>query len=132
MNPDFHFLRLSSGRFRVNCRHGDRFCRPVCVRVRPFWNRKCYGLGCAVICHDGRTQLKIGQGPLSAVRYKHNILDPIVLPFLQQRNGDHVFQHDNARCHVARVWQDFLNQNHIRVRPCKGYLPSIVNICNGR
>ena len=33
------------------------------------------------------------------------------------RKFDHVFQHDNARCHVARVCQDFLNQNHIRVLP---------------
>jgi hypothetical protein len=42
---------------------------------------------------------------------------PIVLSFLQQRNFDHIFQHDNARCHVALVCQDFLNQNHICVLP---------------
>jgi hypothetical protein len=50
---------------------------------------------------------------LNAVKYRDDILDPIVLPFLKQRNFDHVFQHDNARCHVARVCQDFLNQNHV-------------------
>ena len=33
-------------------------------------------------------------------------LDLIVLSFLQKRNFDHVFQRDNARCHVARVCQD--------------------------
>jgi hypothetical protein len=59
------------------------------------------------ICHDGRTQLNIVHGTLNAVEYKDDILDPIVLPFLQQRNFDHVFQHDNARCHMARVCQDF-------------------------
>jgi len=80
-------------------------------------SRKCYGLGCAGICYDARTQLEIVQGPLNAVKHKDDILDPIVLPFLQQRNCDHVFQHDNARCHVARVCQDFLYQNHIRVLP---------------
>ena len=69
------------------------------------------------ICHDGRTQLKIVQGTLNAVNYRCNILDPIVLSFLLQRNFDHVFQHDNARCHVSRVCQDFLNQNHTRVLP---------------
>jgi hypothetical protein len=52
---------------------------------------------------------------LHAVKYRDDI--PIILPFLQQRNFDHVFQHDNARCHVARVCQDFLNQNHICVLP---------------
>ena len=70
----------------------------------------------AGICHGGCIQLIIVQGTLNAVKYRDDILDPIVLPFLQQRNFDHVFQHDNARYHVARVCQDFLNQNHfIRV-----------------
>jgi hypothetical protein len=71
----------------------------------------------AGICHDGRTRLKIVQGTLNAVKYRDDILDPIVLPFLQQRNFDHVFQHSNARCQMARVCQDFLNQNHNRVLP---------------
>jgi hypothetical protein len=71
----------------------------------------------AGICHGGRTQFKIVQGTLNAVKYRDGILDPIVPPFLQQLNFDHVFQHDNTRCHVARVCQDFLNQNHILVLP---------------
>jgi hypothetical protein len=76
---------------------------------------------CAGICHDGRTQLKIVQGTLNAVKYICNILDSIVLPFLLQRNFDHVVQHDNVRCHVACVCQDFLNQNQIRVPPWPHY-----------
>jgi hypothetical protein len=67
--------------------------------------------------HHGHTQLKIVQGTMNAVKYRDDSLDPIVLYFLQQPNVDHVFQHDNTRCHVARVCQDFLNQNHIRVLP---------------
>ena len=69
----------------------------------------------AGICLDGFSQLKIVRGTLDAVKYRDDILDPIVLPFLQQQNFDHVFQHNNKRCHVARVCQDFLNHNHIRV-----------------
>ena len=65
------------------------------------------------ICHDGRTQLKIVQGALNAVKYRDDILDPTVLPFLQQRNFDHVFQHD------------FLNQNHIRVLPWSALSPEL-------
>jgi hypothetical protein len=79
----------------------------------------------AGICHDGRTQFKIVQGTLNAVKYRDDILDPILLPFLQQRNFDHVFQHDNAKCHVARVCQDFLNQNHIRVLPWSVLSPDL-------
>ena len=77
----------------------------------------------AGICHDGRTQLKIVQGTLNAVKYRDDILDPIVLPFLQQRNFDHVFQHDNGRCHVARICQYFQNQIHIRVVPWPALSP---------
>ena len=77
------------------------------------------------IGHDGRTQLKIVQGPLNAVKYKDDIHDSIVLSFLQQRNVDHVFQHDNARCHVARVCQEFPNQNHIRVLPSPTLSPDL-------
>jgi hypothetical protein len=76
---------------------------------------------CAGIFNDSRTQLKIVQGTLNAVKYRDDILDPIVLPFLPQRN----FQHDNARCHVARVCQDFLNQNHIRVLPWPALSPGM-------
>ena len=42
-------------------------------------------------CHDGRTQLKNVQGTLNMVKYRDDILDPIVLPFLQQRNINHDF-----------------------------------------
>jgi hypothetical protein len=76
------------------------------------------------ICHDGRTQLKSVQGTLNAVKYRDDILDPIVLLFMQQRNFDHVFQHDNARCHMARVCKDFLNQNHILVVPWPSLSPN--------
>jgi hypothetical protein len=35
------------------------------------------------MCHDGRTQLKIVQGTLNTVKHRYDIIDPIVLPFLQ-------------------------------------------------
>jgi transposase len=79
----------------------------------------------AEICHDDRTQFKIVQGTLNAEKYRDDNHDPIVLPFLQQRNFDHVFQHDNARCHVARVCQNFMNQNHIRVLPWSALSPDL-------
>ena len=79
----------------------------------------------AGICQDGRTQLKIVQGTLNTVKYRDDILDAIVLPFLYQRNFDYVFQHDNARCHVVCLCQDFLNQNHIRVLPRPALSPDM-------
>ena len=82
----------------------------------------------AGICHDGHTQLKIVQGTLIAVKYRDDILDPIaLLPFLQQRNFEHLFQHDNARCHVAGVCRDILNHNHICVLPWPALSPDLTN-----
>ena len=116
-------LRLSVERYRVQRRRGERFT-DQCV-----YESDRFGGGSvmvwAVICHDGRTQFKIVQETLNAVKYRDDILDPIVLPFLQQRNFDHLFQHDNARCHVTRVCQDFRNQNHIRVLPCSALSPDL-------
>ena len=82
----------------------------------------------AGICHDDRTQLKIVHGTLNAVKYREDIIHPIVLSFLQQRNLDHAFQHDNAKSHVARVLQDFLNQNHIRVFSWPALSPDLTPI----
>jgi hypothetical protein len=74
---------------------------------------------------DGRIKFKIVQGTLNAVKYRDGILDHIVLPLLQQRNFDNVFQRDNSRCHVARVCRDFLNQNYISVLPWPALLPDL-------
>ena len=76
-------LRFSDGRDHVYRRRGERFTDQYVM----IWT---------VICHYGRTQLKIIQGTLSAVKYRDD---------------------DNARCHLARVCQEFLNQNHVRVLP---------------
>ena len=106
-------LRFSDVRYRVyRRRRGERFTDQFVYK-----SDRCGGgsvMLWAGICLDGRTQLKIVQGTLNVVKNRDNVLDPIVLSFLQQQNFDDVFQHDNARCHVARVCQDFLNQNHIR------------------
>jgi len=99
MNPNFHFV----------------LAMDVIVCTARIW-------------HDGRTQLKVLQGTLNAVKYRDDVLDPIVLPFLQQQNFDHVFEHDNARCHLACVCKDFLNQNHIRVLPWPALSPDLLPI----
>ena len=111
-SDEFRFSpRFSDERYRVYRSRGERFthqCLYESGRFVMVW---------AGICHDGRTQLKIVEGTLNAVKYREDILHPIVLSFLQQRNFDHAFQHDNAKSYVVRVFQDFLNQNHIRDLP---------------
>ena len=121
MNPDFHFVLAIDV---IVCTAG---VVGECFTDQCVYESDRFGGGrvmvWAGIYHDGRTQLNIVQGTLNAVKYRDDILDPIVLPFLQQRNFDHDFQHDNARCHLARVCQDILNQNHIRVLPSPALSP---------
>jgi len=90
LNDESRFsLRFSDLRYRVYRRCGERLT-DQCV-----YEYDRFGGGSVMIwdgiCHDGHTQLKIVQGTLNAVKYRDDILDHIVLPFLQHRNFDHVF-----------------------------------------
>ena len=116
-------LCFCDGRYRVYRNRGERFT-DQCVQVSDRFGGRSVMMWDG-ICHDGRTQLNFFQGTLNAVKYRDDILDPIVLPFLQQRNSDDVFRHDNARCHVARVCQVLLNQNHICVLPWPALSPDL-------
>ena len=57
------------------------------------------------IAHGIKSQLIIVAGNMTAVRYRDEILRPVAVPLVQQRNL--ILQQDNARPHVARVCQDF-------------------------
>jgi transposase len=123
MNPDFHFV-LTINVIVYTAGMGNVLRTSVCtspivLEAEVLWSGLTFVMMVA---------LKIVQGTLNAVKYRDDILDPIVLPFLKTRNFDHVFQHDNARCHVARVCQDFLKQDHIRVLPWSGLSPDLLPI----
>ena len=104
------FTSFMHGRYRVYRRRGKRFTDQCVYEFDRFGGGS-----------DGRIKFKIVQETLNAVKYRDGILDHIVLPLLQHRNFDNVFQRDNAGCHVARVYQDFLNQNYISVLPWRHY-----------
>jgi hypothetical protein len=53
------------------------------------------------ISHVGKTNLKIVVGNLNGIRYRDEILAPIVLPFIRTHHFNHVFQQDNARWHIS-------------------------------
>ena len=116
-------LYFSDGRMRVYRRQGERFS-DSCVRATDR-----FGGGSVMvwggICQNRRTELKIIEGNLNAVRYRDEILSPVVLPFIRQRGFNDVFQQDNARCHVARICTDFLEENHIRVLPWPALSPDL-------
>ncbi|GFY02188.1 transposable element Tcb2 transposase [Trichonephila clavipes] len=59
------------------------------------------------IAYNTRSPLVLIHGTMTAQRYVHDILQPHVLPLMQQLPGS-IFQQDNARPHTARVKQDCL------------------------
>ena len=75
------------------------------------------------ICHGHKTPLIFIDGNLTAIRYRDNVLTPIVLPFVGRYNV--TFQQDNARPHVARICMDFLATNHVNVLPWPAYSPDL-------
>ena len=86
-------LRHSDGRYRVYHRRWERLTDQCVDESDRFGGGSV--MVWAGICHDGRTQLQIVQGTLNAVKYRDDILDPIVLPFLQQRNFFLIFFNHN-------------------------------------
>lgn len=98
-------------RVRVWRRKGERFdANNVLQRDR-------YGGGSVMIwggiCKHGRTDIVVVRGILTSVRYCEEVINPVVVPFLRQRNGM-LLQQDNARPHSARHTQETLRQNNIQ------------------
>ena len=58
-----------------------------------------------------RTELLVLNGTLTGQRYINEVLQPVVLPFVQQHHV--VLQDDNARPHRARIVQQSLQQNNV-------------------
>jgi len=79
----------------------------------------------AGITHCGRTELKIVEGRLTGLRYRDEILQPIVQPFIARHGNRHTFQQDNARCHVAHVCMNFIQQQNIDVLPWPALSPDL-------
>ncbi len=61
------------------------------------------------ISMEGRTDLyRLDSGTLTAIRYRDEILGPIVRPYAGAVGPGFLLVHDNARPHVARVCRQFL------------------------
>ena len=78
------------------------------------------------IAHGIKSQLIIVAGNMTAVKYRDEILRPVAVPLVQQRNL--ILQQDNARPHVARVCQDFLANNNIAPLAWPPYSPDLTPI----
>ena len=77
------------------------------------------------ICGGRKTRLLVLDGNLNAQRYINEVLVPEVIPFLLQNGPNLIFQQDNARPYVARVVNDFFNQNNVDRLPWPALSPDL-------
>ena len=117
-------LYRADGRRRVYRRRGERFADACVVERDRFGGGSVMAWG--GIAHGIKSQLIIVAGNMTAVRYRDEILRPVAVPLVQQRNL--ILQQDNARPHVARVCQDFLANNNIAPLAWPPYSPDLTLI----
>ena len=75
------------------------------------------------ITGNSRTPLVVINGNLTGARYRDEILQAHVVPFVRQHAV--TLQHDNARPHVARVVTDFLTRQNVNVLPWPAVSPDL-------
>lgn len=120
----------ADGRVRVWRRRGERLA-DVCIRENDRWGGA-HVMVWAGISHRHRTQLVFleipGRGAgLTAQGYIDQVLRPVVLPFMQGREGFQL-QQDNARPHVARITQQFLGTSGVEVLGWPAMSPDLAPI----
>ncbi len=103
-------VQFSDGRLRVWRRKGERYDAANVIQ------RDRYGGGSVMvwggISRNSKTTLVTVPGTLTAARYCDEIIVPVVVPYLRQRNGV-IFQQDNARPHTARHTRNVFEQHGI-------------------
>jgi hypothetical protein len=77
------------------------------------------------ITAHSRTPLVILAGNLTGMRYRDEIVQPYVIPFIQAQANNVTFQQDNARPHVARVVRAYLTQQNVDLLPWPAVSPDL-------
>ncbi|GFX72109.1 transposable element Tcb1 transposase [Trichonephila clavipes] len=115
-------LQHHDGRIRVWRHHGKRMLNSWVMHRHTgptpgirVWS----GIG-----HHSRTPLVRIAGTLNSQRYISEVLEPVVLPYLQAL-GTAIFQQDNARPHVARIVEKFFVNHQIELLPWPARSPDL-------
>ncbi|GFY28983.1 transposable element Tcb1 transposase [Trichonephila clavipes] len=81
------------------------------------------------IGYHSRTPLICISGALNSQRYISEVLEPVVLPYLQGLTTA-IFQQDNARPHVTRIVQSLFVNHQIELLPWSARSPDLSPIEN--
>lgn len=66
-------------------------------------------------CSTGKPELAFVQHNLDSVRYQELLQSHLIPFYCQSTRIDHVFQQDNASCHVSKSTKDWLNQRQVNI-----------------
>jgi hypothetical protein len=77
------------------------------------------------ITSHGKTPLVVVAGNLTGIRYRDEIVQPYVIPFIKAQANNVTSQQDNARPHVARVVRDYLTQQNVDLLPWPSVSPDL-------
>ena len=120
MNPDFHFV-LAMNLIVCTAVVGNIL---VCVWVRPFWRRKCYFLGWKLSWWSHLVQNYSRNIECRKIQKQYSWSYRSTLSATAKLWS----RLSTWQCKIARVFQDFLNQNQIRVLPWPALSPDLLQI----
>ena len=106
-------LRQADWRIRVYRRPGERFSDDCVVETDRFGGGSVLIWG--GICAGRKTPIVFIAGNLTAQRYRDEVLDITLLPFMNMYGPGLTFQQDNARPHTARLTRQHLQQHNVTV-----------------
>ena len=115
-------IESHDARERVYRRQGENFS-DCCVSTA---SKKQKVMVWGAISALRKSPLIIIRGSLTAERYINEILNPVLLPFINEHRGRNItFQQDGATPHTAYVTRDFLADNNVSVLPWPAVSPDM-------
>ena len=80
------------------------------------------------IAEHGSTLLVVVAENPTGIRYRDEIVQRYVIPFIQSQDNKGAFQQNNARPHAVRVVRDYLTQRNVDVLPRPVVSPNLSHI----